>query len=409
MMTFQKKKYELLFSNGLPPLTALNYADVDFFREFQRLCGARYRILSIIKNNSQNKYGLKDDLILLEAAFERKLKDKDWPGHLLKEYIIKSKKLNVILSKLKKDNPKNNPSRQLIATLKNIKKISTTLDAMSNMLYLFSVLVGPKLNLSRYSSNNGVVNKNLIYYTQPIKESRFAKIKIKRFDKKFKLNDYDSLLSTLLRLGSYVKDDVSLLLDRRLELAKPILDEVASRINVTTEDLYFLQLKEIEIFLLKDYSPKGLIKERKKLTLIFYNKGPLTIIEGKVAMAFLKSGNLKEEKVQKTSILLGQCASSGSAKGIAVVATNSIDALRRMKKGNILVAPYTSVEYLPSMKLAAAIVTETGGITSHAAIISREFNIPCVIGVKDATKLIKNGKIITLDADSGTVNIQSKV
>ena len=101
----------------------------------------------------------------------------------------------------------------------------------------------------------------------------------------------------------------------------------------------------------------------------------------------------------------GEIASLGKARGKAVVVLNSREALEKIQKGDILVAPYTAVEYLPAMKKAAAIVTETGGITSHAAIVAREFKIPCVIAVKNITQLLTTGQYIEVNADNGVVRI----
>ena len=60
------------------------------------------------------------------------------------------------------------------------------------------------------------------------------------------------------------------------------------------------------------------------------------------------------------------------------------------------------------MKLAAAIITEPGGITSHAAIVSRELGVPCIIGTKIATKVLKDGDLVEVDADKGIVKIVKK-
>lgn len=75
------------------------------------------------------------------------------------------------------------------------------------------------------------------------------------------------------------------------------------------------------------------------------------------------------------------------------------------QQGEILVTEMTNPDYVPIMKLAAAIVTDEGGITCHAAIASRELKVPCVIGTKVATKLLKNGDIIEVDASSGIIKI----
>ena len=65
----------------------------------------------------------------------------------------------------------------------------------------------------------------------------------------------------------------------------------------------------------------------------------------------------------------------------------------------------TRPDYIVAMKKAGAIVTNEGGITCHAAIVSRELGIPCVIGTKHATKILKNGDFIEVDADNGIIRI----
>jgi pyruvate,water dikinase len=65
--------------------------------------------------------------------------------------------------------------------------------------------------------------------------------------------------------------------------------------------------------------------------------------------------------------------------------------MKNMTKGDILVSAATTPDILPAMKLAGAIVTDQGGITCHAAIVSRELNLPCLIGTKYATKIFKDG------------------
>jgi pyruvate,water dikinase len=74
-----------------------------------------------------------------------------------------------------------------------------------------------------------------------------------------------------------------------------------------------------------------------------------------------------------------------------------------MKKGDILVTDMTNPDYVPFMKLAGAIVTDKGGVTCHAAIVSRELGIPCVVGTERATQLMFTGKEYTVDSRSGVV------
>ena len=80
----------------------------------------------------------------------------------------------------------------------------------------------------------------------------------------------------------------------------------------------------------------------------------------------------------------------------------------KMEKGNIMVAHTTFPALIPAMKKAAAIVTDDGGITCHAAIVARELKIPCVVGTKIATQVLKDGDLVEVDADKGIVKILKK-
>ncbi|MDT7901899.1 MAG: pyruvate, water dikinase [Acidianus sp.] len=115
----------------------------------------------------------------------------------------------------------------------------------------------------------------------------------------------------------------------------------------------------------------------------------------------------KEEKevtsVENRKVLVkGLAASPGIASGIARVILDLKEA-GNFKKGDILVTRMTDPDWVPIMKIASAIVTDEGGITSHAAIVSRELGIPAIVGTKEATKVIKDGQEITVDATRGIV------
>jgi pyruvate,water dikinase len=77
--------------------------------------------------------------------------------------------------------------------------------------------------------------------------------------------------------------------------------------------------------------------------------------------------------------------------------------VRKMKCGEILVVEVTTPEFLPAMKKAIAVITDHGGLMTHAAIIAREFKIPCIVGTKIATQVLKNGDLVEVDANKGIV------
>jgi pyruvate,water dikinase len=86
-----------------------------------------------------------------------------------------------------------------------------------------------------------------------------------------------------------------------------------------------------------------------------------------------------------------------------VVVIHSPDEIDKVHDGDVLVTEMTTPDYVPAMKRAAAIVTDLGGRTCHAAIVSRELNIPCIIGTKVATKMFKDGDLVEVDAEKGIV------
>ncbi|MBS7632852.1 phosphoenolpyruvate synthase [Candidatus Bathyarchaeota archaeon] len=113
-----------------------------------------------------------------------------------------------------------------------------------------------------------------------------------------------------------------------------------------------------------------------------------------------KARSVEALKVVVKGIAAGK---RGYGVGKARVVSNPEEASRLMQKGDILVTDMTNPDYVPFMKLAGAIVTDKGGVTCHAAIVSRELGIPCVVGTENATSLMVTGKDYTVDAQSGVV------
>jgi len=108
------------------------------------------------------------------------------------------------------------------------------------------------------------------------------------------------------------------------------------------------------------------------------------------------------EKVATTAILEGLGASPGMAYGEAKLVSDASE-LGKVKDGDILVAVMTTPDMVPAMKRAAAIVTDEGGLTCHAAIVSRELGCPAVVGTRRATLVLTDGMKITVDGEKGLV------
>jgi pyruvate,water dikinase len=105
---------------------------------------------------------------------------------------------------------------------------------------------------------------------------------------------------------------------------------------------------------------------------------------------------------KQTVIIKGQAASTGMASG-PVKIIHSPSEIDQILEGDVLVTEMTTPDYVPAMKRAAAIVTDAGGRTCHAAIVSRELGIPCVVGTGEATTTLKPGQVITVDGKNGVV------
>lgn len=117
-----------------------------------------------------------------------------------------------------------------------------------------------------------------------------------------------------------------------------------------------------------------------------------------------RTPELPERPVEMKVVTKGMAAGKRSiGAGVAKIVFSPEDASKLMKKGDILVTDMTNPDYVPYMRMAGAIVTDKGGVTCHAAIVSRELGIPCVVGAENATKVMKNGNEYTVDARSGVI------
>ncbi|MFH1560990.1 MAG: phosphoenolpyruvate synthase [Patescibacteria group bacterium] len=110
----------------------------------------------------------------------------------------------------------------------------------------------------------------------------------------------------------------------------------------------------------------------------------------------------KETGIEGELVLLGDGASPGIGQG-KVVILKKVSQIGKIKKGDVLVATMTSPDFVPAMKKAEAIITDKGGQTSHAAIVSRELGTPCVVGTKRATQILKDGDHVVVDGQEGKI------
>jgi pyruvate,water dikinase len=131
---------------------------------------------------------------------------------------------------------------------------------------------------------------------------------------------------------------------------------------------------------------------------------PITTIsdpEGVAGMAD-GSGTLENGEGGGAMLLKGLGASPGIVSG-AVRVVRKLDQLDKVGEGDIIVTEMTTPDMVPAMKRAAGIVTDEGGMTSHAAIVSRELGVPAVVGTGEASSTLSDGRVVTIDGDKGTI------
>lgn len=156
--------------------------------------------------------------------------------------------------------------------------------------------------------------------------------------------------------------------------------------------LNFLKRKE-------KIKPQVMSSRKKSFLAVFENNKKISYFYGKEVKAiFLKSLGVSGQETK------GRVASTGNKKIIRAIARIVSNPLRdTFNKNEILITSMTRIEFVPLMRKAVAIVTNEGGIACHAAVVSRELGIPCVIGTKDATKIFKDGDKIEVNTSTGVI------
>lgn len=184
-----------------------------------------------------------------------------------------------------------------------------------------------------------------------------------------------------------------------------LLNSISLTLGIDYDDLHFMYERElISLFDKKGYD-KDKIDMRKKtfgVSIIGNHYSEMDPKEVITSLSVLY-------QVDESKPLKGMIANKGIARGKVAIAEMMADpeAIRKvhekMNKGDILVAHTTSPELMSLCHLASAIVTDQGGMLSHAAVISRELNKPCIVATENATLLLKDGDFVEVDANNGIV------
>jgi len=250
---------------------------------------------------------------------------------------------------------------------------------------------------------------------------RMEKIKIEPRQNKLILNSKKEKLISQLRLNTAGKKLIGLVEfasiwqdERKANSIKVVhyidivANEISRRFKINRESLNYLSAADMRNTLsvrsLKKLLPE--LRERKKGVFFIMKKNNEISAVGNDYKKILEfRENLNKNYLK--SELKGTIANKGKAIGRVVVCKGVMD-LKKVKAGDILAASMTRPEFVPILKKVRGIITDEGGLTCHAAIISRELDIPCIVGTKIATRILKDGDYIEVDANRGVITILNK-
>lgn len=221
--------------------------------------------------------------------------------------------------------------------------------------------------------------------------------------KELLVDEYHQNLFDAMRQASYLLDYKKQIYTILHWKSERFFLEIADRLKITRDQFQYYLPEELKLALTENKPlPAETLQARLTNSVVVWegDKTWFTAI-GKAdefVQQYLKAGG-KEEKM-----LGGVIASAGKYSGPVKIVCGASE-LNKVVKGDVLVASMTTPEYVPAMRKAGAIITDEGGVMCHAAIVSRELGIPCVVGTKNATKILKDGDMVEVNANHNSVRI----
>jgi phosphohistidine swiveling domain-containing protein len=241
-----------------------------------------------------------------------------------------------------------------------------------------------------------------------IEKDRLIRDKQKKLLKKYEITDENKRFLKIMQAMTVWTDERKALDYKLNYFYAQIMRELEKRYKIPYENLKFLFVEELEkIKNNREYILKETEKRINNEFVTEFSNGKGGIVSEKKKIKFFAE---LESQMKLSKELRGTVASRGN-KNVYTGKVKILSAARdghKIKKGDFLVAPMTTPDYILAMKRAAGFITDEGGVTCHAAIIAREMNKPCIIGTRNATKVLKDGDIIEIDMKKGVIKKISK-
>jgi len=221
----------------------------------------------------------------------------------------------------------------------------------------------------------------------------------KNLIKELKLSKEIQNLVRISEVFTYMQDERKKYVLISNHYQRRFCEEIGKRVGLSWDEMAYTIYPELEQILLQKKFDRVILASRKQQCVCIHTEKDYEIINGPLVEQLHKKIFCLKETEQE---IKGMCASQGKAQGVVKIIQKVHD-LVNVYQGDVLVTSMTRPEMVVAMEKAAAIITDEGGITSHAAIVSRELGVPCIIGTKNATALLKNGDLVEVDATKGIV------
>lgn len=236
--------------------------------------------------------------------------------------------------------------------------------------------------------------------------SKIRNSEINDIVKKYKISKQDLQIFVDFGLALDARNEAEYVVSFAGFFVRSLYEEISKRLKISMTDLRKLYETDVTACLEGKTDVQEVLKLKGNIVAFGYDES----MENRIDYSSVEARALFElmEKTvlnaQGNDEFKGVCASTGTAIGIARIVHSPAEN-SKVLEGDILITHATTVDYLPAMKKAAAIITEVGGLTCHAAVVSREFKIPCVVALKNAMTNFKDGDKIEVMADHGTVTV----
>ena len=227
------------------------------------------------------------------------------------------------------------------------------------------------------------------------------KLQLEELEAEIKLPEKLSRLFKIARDIIWLKDFRKMCFYHGHYVLDKINSEFARRLRLSLRQINHVPAPEFEDAILRGKFDENAINERISYSLMWSDDKTVKYYYGEEARKIKDSMDIEKVEI-KTDNFSGTCACPGSARG-KVKIVHSIEDVSKVESGDIMLAITTHPAFLPAMKRAAAIITEDGGITCHAAIVAREFRIPCVVGVKKICSVLRDNEEVEVDATEGII------